>query len=90
MLATGMALQSAKGIIYIFLSSQKEFVDNVIIQQPMGSSDHNQLHFNIKIKSNKTNVKQYRRDFKKGNYKDIRKSLPHIDWNDKMKNKRAT
>ena len=33
----------------IVLSSQKEFVDNVIIQEPFGSSDHNQLHFNINI-----------------------------------------
>ncbi len=57
----------------------------------MGSSDHNQLHFNIKIKSDKTKVKQCRRDFRKGAYKEIRKSLAHnIDWNDKMKNKTAT
>ena len=72
------------------LSSQKEFVDNVVIQEPLGSSDHNQLHFNIKIKSVKTKVKQCRRDFRKGNYKEIRKRLAHIDWNDKMKNKTAT
>ena len=26
----------------------------------------------------------------KGNYKEIRKSLAHIDWNDNMKNKTAT
>ena len=56
----------------------------------MGSSDHNQLHFNIKIKSVKTKVKQCRRDFRKGNYKEIRKRLAHIDWNDTMKNKTAT
>ena len=34
--------------------------------------------------------KQCRRDFRKGNYKEIRKRLAHIDWNDKMKNKTAT
>ena len=72
------------------LCSQKEFVDNVVIQEPLGSSDHNQLHFNINIKSDKTKVKQCRRDFRRGNYKDIRKSLAIIDWNDKMKNKTAT
>ena len=80
----------AARILDIVLSSQKEFVDNVVIQEPLGSSDHNQLHFNIKIKSVKTKVKQCRRDFRKGNYKDIRKRLAHIDWNDKMKNKTAT
>ena len=73
----------AARVLYIVLSSQKEFVDKVVIQEPLGSSDHNQLHF-------KTKVKQCRRDFRKGNYKEIRKRLAHIDWNDKMKNKTAT
>ena len=35
----------AARVLYIVLSSQKEFVDNVVIQEPLGSSDHNQLHF---------------------------------------------
>ena len=43
-------------VLYLVLSSQKEFVDNVKIQEPLGRSDHNQLHFNIKIKSDKTKV----------------------------------
>ena len=68
-------------ILDIVLSSHKE---------PLGSRDHNQLHFNIKIKSDKTKVKQCRGDFRKGNYKEIRKRLAHIDWNDKMKSKTAT
>ena len=76
--------------IYIVLSSQKEFVDNVEIQEPLGSSDHNQLHFNINIKSDKTKVKQCRRDFRRGDYDEIRNSLALIDWNDKMNNKTAT
>ena len=80
----------AARVLDIVLSSQKEFVDNVLIQEPLGSSDHNQLHFNINIKSDKTKVKQCRRDFRKGNYEEIRKSLAHIDWNKKMKNKTAT
>ena len=71
----------------IVLSSQKELIDNVEIKEPLGSSDHNQLHFNIK--SEKTKVKQCRRDFRKGNYKEIRKSLALIDGNDKMKYKTA-
>ena len=56
----------------------------------MGSSDHKQMNFDINIKSDRTKVKQCRRDFRKGNYKEIRKSLTLIDWNDKMKNKTAT
>ena len=77
-------------VLVIVLSSHKEFVDNVEIQEPLGNSDHNQLHFNINIKSDKTIVKQCRRDFRKGNYMEMRKSSAHIDWDDKMKNKTAT
>ena len=55
----------AARIVYIVLSSQNECVDNVVIQEPLGSCDHNQLHFNIKLKSDKTEVKQCRRDFRK-------------------------
>ena len=80
----------ATRVLDITLFSQKEFVDNVVIQEPLGSSDHNQLQFIINIKSDKTKVKQCRRDFGKGNYKEFRKSLAHIHWIDKMKNKTAT
>ena len=64
----------AASVLDIVISSQKEFVDNIVIQEPLGSSDHNQLHFNINIKSDKTKVKQCRRDFRRGNYEEIRKS----------------
>ena len=57
---------SAAIVLDIVLSSQKEFVDNVVIQEPLGSSDHNQLHFNINIKSDKTKVKKCRMDFRRG------------------------
>ena len=69
----------ATRVLDIVLSSQKELVDNVNIKEPLGSSDHNQMHFNINIKSDRTKVKQCRRDFGKGNYKEIRKSLARID-----------
>ena len=78
----------AARVLDIVLSSQKEFVDNVVIQEPLGSSDHNQLHFNINIKSDKKKVKQCRRYFRRGNYDEIRKSLALIDWNDKMNTRR--
>ena len=80
----------ATRVLDIVLSSQKELVGNVEIKEPLGSTDHNLMHFNINIKSDKTKVKQCRRDFRKGNYKEIRKSLALIDGNDKMKNKTTT
>ena len=34
--------RAARVLDIVLLSSQKEFVDNVVIQEPLGSSDHNQ------------------------------------------------
>ena len=65
----------AERVLYIVLSSQKEFVGNVVIQEPLDSSYHNQLYFDINIKSDKTNITQCRKDFRKGSYKEIRKSF---------------
>ena len=53
---TGQFPTRAARVLDIVLSSQKEFVDNVVIQEPLDSSDHNRLHFNINIKSDKTKV----------------------------------
>ena len=50
----------ATRVLDIVLSSQKELVDNVKIKEPLGSSDHNQMHFDINIKSDRTKVKQCR------------------------------
>ena len=32
-------------------------MDNVKIHEPFGNSDHNQIHFDIKVKSKSTNIK---------------------------------
>ena len=56
----------------------------------LGSSDHNQIHFNIKVKTGNTYKKQWRRNFNKGKYKVMRTYLANIDWNNLLKNKTAT
>ena len=55
---TPRVLEPTRGaiILDIVLSSQKEFVDNVNIQEPLGGSYHNQYNFNIKIRSEKTKL----------------------------------
>ena len=40
-----------KNVLDIVLSSQKVLVDNVKILEPLGNSDHNQIHFDINVKS---------------------------------------
>ena len=53
---TQHVLEPTRGarVLYLVLSSQKEVVDTVKIQEPLGSNDHNKLHVNIKVKSHKT------------------------------------
>ena len=59
-----------------------------IKHEPLGNSDPNQIHFDIKVKSESTN-KKYRRNFHKGKYKDMRKYLATLDWNNMQRNKTA-
>ena len=49
-----------ENVLDLVLSSQIEIVDNVKIHEPLGNSDHNQIHFGIKVKSEST--KKYRRN----------------------------
>ena len=56
----------------IVLSSHKEFVDNVKICEPLGCSDHNQIHFIIKVKGERNRKIWYRKKFHKGKYQDMR------------------
>ena len=40
-----MSLSQPELGMYLMLSSQDELVDNVEVHEPLGSSDHNQIHF---------------------------------------------
>ena len=44
-------------VLDIVLSSQKELVNNVKIHEPLGNNDHNQIHFDINVKSESKNKK---------------------------------
>ncbi|KAK2153776.1 hypothetical protein NP493_2263g00000 [Ridgeia piscesae] len=85
-------LEATRGenVLDIVLSSQKEFVDNVKICEPLGCSDHNQIHFIIKVKGERNRKIRYRKKIHKGRYKDMWEYLAKIDWNNTLKNKTAT
>ena len=57
--------------------------------EPLGKSDHNQKHFDIKVKSESKNIKTYMKNFHKGIYKDMRKYLAKLDWNNVLMDKTA-
>ena len=53
---TQHVLEPTRGgnVLDLMLSSQNEFIDNVKVHEPLGSSDYNQIHFNIKVKTGNT------------------------------------
>ena len=77
-----------ENVLEIVLLSQNELLENVKIHEPLGNSDHNQIHFDINVKS-ECKLKKYRRNFHKGNFKDMRKYLAKLDWNNMLMNKTA-
>ena len=79
-----------KNVMDIVLSSQKEFVYNVNICEPLRCSDHNQTYFIIKVKGEQNRKIRYRKKFHKGRYKDMERYVAKIDLNDTFKNKTAT
>ena len=79
-----------ENVLDIVLSSHKEFVDNVKICEPLVCSDHNQIYFIIKVKGEWNRKIRYRKKFHKGIYKEMRKYLAKIDWNNTLENKTAT
>ena len=59
---TQHVLEPTRGenVLDIVLSSQKELVDNLKIHEPLGNSDHTQIHFDINVKSESKNKKRIR------------------------------
>ena len=53
---TQHVLESTRGgnVLDLILSFQNELVDNVKVHEPLGSNDHNQIHFSIKVKTRNT------------------------------------
>ena len=47
------------------LSSQKEFVDNVKVCEPLGCNDYNQIYFIIKVTGERNRKIRYRNIFPK-------------------------
>ena len=49
---TPHVLEPTRGehLLYLVLSSLNKLVDNVKMHEPLGNSDHNQIHFDIEIR----------------------------------------
>ena len=72
-------------VLDVVFSSQNELVDNVKICEPLGSSDHNQIHFSIKAQTGNTGKKLWRRNINKGG-RGMRQSELNISFMQIIKN----
>ena len=54
-----------KNVLDIVLSSQKKFVENVKIREPLGCSDQNQIYFFVKVKREWNRKIRYMKKFHK-------------------------
>ena len=88
---TQHVLEPTRGdnVLDLILSSNKELVDNVTVVEPLGTSDHSQIHFNLTVKTGSRYSKQRKRDFKKGDYVQMRSYLENMKWAEILENKTA-
>ena len=58
---TQHVLEPTRGgnVLDLMLSSQNELVGNIKVHEPLGSSDHNQIQFNITVKTGNAYKKQW-------------------------------
>ena len=64
-------------------------MDNINIHELFGNSGHNQIHFDIEVKPESKTKKKYKRNFHKCKYKELRKYLAKLDWNNILTTKKA-
>jgi len=77
-------------ILDLILSTQKEIVDNVVIEEPLGNSDHNQITFQLNVFVSKKKQKQMHRNFNKANYRAMAEYMEEKDWGTLMHNKNTS
>ena len=75
----------SENVLDIVMCSQKKYVGNIKICETLGCSDHNQIHFIIKVKGERNRKIRYRKHFHEGRYKDMKIYLAKIDWNSTLK-----
>ena len=71
-----------ENVLDLVLTSSPEMIDEVLVNENLGNSDHNSLSWNLNYSVERKIVKNYRRKFHCGNYEDMRKWFKGINWLD--------
>ena len=75
----------------LILTTEERLVENVKIREPLSTSDHNVLEFNLIFggSSNKDNITNFNRmakNYYKGNYKEINREIGIMSWEEAFAN----
>lgn len=69
-------------ILDLILSTEEGMIEDVSVEEPLNTSDHNLIFFKAITKTISTHTKQEKIfDFNKANYKLINNEIKNIDWN---------
>ena len=70
-----------RNILDLVLSSDPILVNNLEVSAPLGSSDHNEVSFEINKNCENKGWKEYYYDYRKARYKKIRRKFSKIKCN---------
>jgi len=73
-----------EAILDLVLSNDPDLVSDMNVLHPLGTSDHNMIVFSIHLNYEVSHDNKVLRDYKKGDYDQIRSSLADIDWDSFM------
>ena len=71
-----------ENILDLVLSSRDSMVENLVVREPFGSSDHNIVVFQTITETEINEWKETYYDYRKGDYQEMRKYLNGMNWDD--------
>ena len=74
-------------ILDLILTSEPNMVEEISIREPLSTSDHNMIMFDVTVSITMKRRKQVTYDYKKGDYEAMRQFLSQIDWKHELQNK---
>jgi len=69
------------------LGNEKGLVDNLVVREPLGKSDHNMVEFFVKVDGDVVDSETRILNLSQGNYDGLRHELAMMDWETLLKGK---
>ena len=76
-----------ENVLDLVLTNNDNLIDNVIVKEPLGMSDHNTVYFDLKLHIDPPNWKMNYKDFRRGDYLEMSKQLNSTNWTELLDDK---